>query len=347
MTRSLTLGLVSLVFAVVLMGAGAAVTVAHGPDPSLAGKPFTQDQALTFSWRSGAVPVAAIASAIKAAAADATASRGSRAATVAYASTGPNLIGYGVGATCGVNGLACFTRDAPNGFTMWLREQGHVFDWGTLKWCQSYTVAPTGCYDAETVALDEFGHVEGLGHHINAADGSDYADAVVQTYSRTMPKVGWDMHTFGSCDVATLQLIYDVQSWASKYSTCNGLATTLTLIAPVQAAYQTTISVVATLKVTDDAAYQRLGANPLSARLVTLQTRALGSTVWLSAGTMATGTSSGTYTKALRVTADLQVRAVFVTPIDEGLVGSISVAAKIDVGACRIAPCPLAEGAIR
>ena len=53
---------------------------------------------------------------------------------------GANPIGYGVGATCGVNGIACFTRDAPDGFTMWLREQGHVFDWGTLKWCQAYAI---------------------------------------------------------------------------------------------------------------------------------------------------------------------------------------------------------------
>ena len=101
---------------------------------------------------------------------------------------GANPIGYGVGATCGVNGLACFTRDAPSGFTMWLREQGHVFDWGTLKWCQTYATAPNGCYDAETIALDEFGHVDGLGHHVNKDDDSDYLDAVVQTYSRTKPR---------------------------------------------------------------------------------------------------------------------------------------------------------------
>ena len=65
----------------------------------------------------------------------------SQAATFAYDAGGSNPIGYGAGATCGVNGLACFTRDAPDGFTMWLREQGHVFDWGTLKWCQAYSTA--------------------------------------------------------------------------------------------------------------------------------------------------------------------------------------------------------------
>ena len=58
---------------------------------------------------------------------------------------------------------------------MWLREQGHVFDWGTLRWCQAYTTPPNGCYDVETIALDEFGHVEILNHHVNYTDESDYA----------------------------------------------------------------------------------------------------------------------------------------------------------------------------
>ena len=110
---------------------------------------------------------------------------------------------------------------------MWLREQGHVFDWGTLKWCQSYTTAPNGCYDAETIALDEFGHVEGLDHHANYADDRDYEDAVVQTYSRTKPAAGWNARAFGACDQATLQRRYDVPSWTAKYSTCASLATTV------------------------------------------------------------------------------------------------------------------------
>ena len=181
---------------VAIAGVSAGPIAAHGPDPALGGKPFAQDQLLKYGWRSGAEPVAVIATALKAAAADASATRGSRAALFAYATTGPNLIGYGAGATCGVNGLACFTRDAPDGFSMWVREQGHVFDWGTLRWCQTYKAAPTGCYDVEAIALDEFGHVEGLDHHVNEPDGSDYEDAVVQTYSRTKPKPGWDMHGF-------------------------------------------------------------------------------------------------------------------------------------------------------
>lgn len=325
---------------VVMVGSASA----HGPDPALAGKPFAQNQALTFAWRPGAAPVAAIASAIKAAAADATATRESQAATFAYAATGPNLIGYGIGATCGVNGLACFTRDAPNGFTMWLREQGHVFDWGTLKWCQSYKAPPNGCYDAETIALDEFGHIEGLDHHVNEPDDSDYTDAVVQTYSRTKPAAGWNMHTFGPCDTARLQMIYDMTSWSARYSTCNAVPTTLTVLGPAAVIYGGTATIVATLKVADDAAFGRLALNPVSGRVVTLQSRAPGATTWLTAGTMAYGPTSGTYTKTLTLTADLQVRAVFRTPSDEGLKASTSSAVIVDVGPCKVAPCPQTPG---
>jgi len=335
LVSTLTLGLSVL--------AGSAV--AHGPDPFLAGGAFGQNQALNFSWRSGAVPVAAIQTAIKAAAADVTATRGSKAATFTYATTGGNPIGYGLGATCGVNGIACFTRTAPTSFTMWLREQGHVFDWGSLKWCQSYSVPPSGCFDVETIALDEFGHVEGLGHHVNEPDESDYLDAVVQTFSHAKPQVGWNVHAFGVCDVATLQRVYDVLSWSAKYSTCNLLATTLTVAAPATVVYGGSATAVATLKVTDASAYGRLGANPLSGRVVTLQTRAPGTTTWLVAGTMTAGATAGTYARTLTLTADVQVRAVFKAPTDEGLGGSISSTATIDVGPCKVAPCPMSAPA--
>ncbi len=219
-----------------------------------------------------------------------------RAALFAYDSSGANPIGYGVGATCGVNGLACFTRDAPNGFTMWLREQGHVFDWGTLKWCQTYTTPPSGCYDAETIALDEFGHVEGLGHHANYSDDSDYGDAVVQTYSRTKPNSGYNMHVFGRCDAATLQKLYDMTSWTAKYSTCLDLATVLTIAAsPTSIVVGSSVTLTATLRVVDDDAYLRLGNNPVSGRSVTLQRRPPGATTWTTVGTMAAGPSAGTY----------------------------------------------------
>jgi len=311
------------------------IAFAHGPDPSLSGGPFGQDQVLRYRWRSGAEPVATIKTAIKAAAADVTGTRASRAATFTYDASGANQIGYGVGATCGVNGLACFARDAPSGFTMWLREQGHVFDWGTLKWCQTYASPPNGCYDAETISLDEFGHVEGLGHHVNRDDGSDYLDAVVQTFSRTKPTAGWNMHTFGRCDTATLQLRYDLTSSTTKYSTCLDLDTTLTLSAsPTAVLSGASTTLTATLKVVDDDAYFLLGGNPVSGRTVTLQRRAPGATTWTTVGTMGSGSGSGTYVLVQRPTATTEYRAVFKTPAGEGINGASSAIAKVSVAAC-------------
>lgn len=313
---------------------------AHGPDPA-SGGPFGQNQDLRFRWRTGSEPTAAIKTAVTAAAAAANATRASKAATFTYDPSGASPIGYGVGATCGVNGLACFTRTVPTSFTMWLREQGHVFDWGTLRWCQAYTTPPNGCYDAETIALDEFGHVETLDHHSNYASASDYVDAVVQTFSRTKPAAGWNMHTFGRCDVATLQRQYDMQSWTATYSTCLGLITDLTLTAsPTAILVGGTTNLTATLTVVDYDSYVRLGGNPIDGRVVTLQRRAPGTTTWYTVGTMAGGSGVGTYVLSQRLTSDAEYRAVFNTPTNEGLVGDTSATVRVYVGGCSGAISP-------
>lgn len=327
---SCTAALIAINFAV----GGAA---AHGPDPALGGT-FGQYQDLRFRWRAGAEPTTVIQAAIRAAADASNATRAARAATLTYDSIGANLIGYGLGATCGVNGLACFTRTVPSGFTMWLREQGHVFDWGTLKWCQAYTTAPSGCYDAETIALDEFGHVQGLNHHVNWSDDSDYEDAIVQTYSRTKPSIGWNRHGFGRCDIATLQLLYDVQSWSAKYSTCLDMATDLTLTAaPTGILVGSATTLTATLKVVGSASYGKLGGNPVAGRIVTLQRRAPGATAWITVGTMPSSSTAGTYLLSQRPSVDTEYRAVFGTPSDEGINGDASLTVRIYVSTCGAA----------
>jgi hypothetical protein len=311
---------------------------AHGPDPILGGGLFAPSQDLHFRWRAGSEPAAAIKTAIKEAAIDANASRGSKAATFTYDAAGSNPIGYGLGATCGVNGLACFTRDAPDGFTMWLREQGHVFDWGTLKWCQAYSSAPNGCYDAETIALDEFGHVETLNHHVNWSDDSDYEDAVVQTFSRTKPTTGWNLHTFRRCDVATLQRQYDMVSSTAKYATCLDLDTVLTLSAvPGLIGPHGVTTITATLKVVDYDAYLRIGGNTVSARAVILQRRAAGTTTWTTVGRMTTGSVAGAYVLTQAPVVNTDYRAVFNSPPEEGLNGDISPTVRVTVGACSTA----------
>ncbi len=85
-------------------------TGAHSPTPVLGGGWWAQNATLEFRWRAGAEPAAAIKTAIKAAATDVSQSKASKAASFVYDAGGSNPIGYGPGATCGVNGIACFTR---------------------------------------------------------------------------------------------------------------------------------------------------------------------------------------------------------------------------------------------
>lgn len=318
--------------AAIVLSIAAVGVAAHSPDPVFTGGRYNQNQNLSFSWRSGAVPAPNYQSAIKAAAADASNSRGSQAATFSYAAGASNLIGYGTGATCGPKGIACFTRNPPTSFTMWMREQGHVFDWGSLRWCQYYTSWPNGCFDVENIVLDEFGHVEILNHHSNYSGAPDYTDAVVQELSRTKPTAGWNAHAFGRCDVASLQLQYDMQGWGAKYSTCLDLATAMTLGANAgYVAYGGTVTLTASLKVANNAAYSRLALNPVSFRLVTLQRRPPGGT-WATVGTMSYGSTSGTYTKAVQLTTRTEFRAVFAKPSDEGLRASTSPTVTVAIG---------------
>ena len=305
---------------------------AHGPDPIFSGR-WNQNQGLVFGWRTGYVPAAVYQTAIKAAAADASATRGSQAATFAYSSGASNLIGYGTGATCSTLGIACFTRNPTSSFTIWMREQGHMFDWGSLRWCQAYSSWPDGCFDVENIILDEFGHVEILNHHGTYSNESDYLDALVQTVSHAKPKAGWNAHAFGRCDIASLQLQYDMQGWGARYSTCLSLATTLVLSAnPASIVKGGTTTLTATLKVADNSAYVRLALNPIALRTVTLQRRPAGTTTWTTVGRMANGSTSGTYTTSLSLTARTEFRALFAKPTDEGLLASTSPIVTVAVG---------------
>lgn len=333
--------------ALIVALAAASVTtpvLAHDPDPALSGGTFNQNQALEFRWRSGSEPPSAIRTAVLGAAGDSNATRASRAATFTYDSTAANPIGYGTG-TCGVNGLACFTRTAPTGYTMWFREHGRVFDWGSLRWCQMQSSPTNGCYDAETIALDEFGHVEILNHHVNFADESDYTDAVVQTYSRTRPKTGWDMHVYGPCDTATLQMKYDLSSLSSLYSRCLDLVTVLTLsISDTSVPYAGLVDFTAYLKVATNTDYGRLSANPIGGRTIRLQRRAIGSTTWANLVTLPASSTAGTYPASLRLYSTADFRAVFSTPSNEGVRGDTSPTVRITVAPCT-ANCPLETSA--
>jgi hypothetical protein len=316
-----------------------APAVAHSPNPMLGGGLFAQNQALEYRWAGGGTPPSAMKAAINAAAEDSNASRRSKAPVFDDASGASNTIYYGVDVPCGVNGLACFSRTAPDGFRMWLRENGHRYDWGTLRWCEM-TGDPDGCYEAETITLDEFGHVLGLDHHVNYADDSDYADAVVQTYSRTKPRTGWNAHVYGRCDIAALQQAYDVLSATTLYSTCLDVPSSLGLSASrTSVVAGAVVTYTATLK---SAGTGRLSNNLVAGRTVVLQRRT--ATGWADMQVMAPG-SSGTYTAQVVAWSDMDVRALFRKPSNEGLRSDASPEIPIDVSAgCTDLLCPQGSG---
>jgi hypothetical protein len=179
---------------------------------------------------------------------------------------------------------------------------------------------PNGCFDVENVALDEFGHIEGLGHHVNHADDRDYTDAVVQTVSHTKPNVGWNAHVYGRCDVATLQRSFDVPAATTKISACLDLATALGLTASSTAIPAgRSVTFTATLRIGSSSAYGQLSGNALSGRSVVLQRRAPWVSTWSTLGTMAAGPSAGTYVTTTTPGATYEYRAVYSAPSTEGL----------------------------
>ena len=310
---------------------------AHAPDPVLSGGLFAQNADLHYRWGTGGTPPAAIRTAVNGAAGGSNASRRSKAATFTYDSAGGNSVYYGVDVPCGVNGLACFRRDAPTWFGVWLRENGHRYDWGTLRWCE-LNGDPNGCYDAENVVLDELGHVLGLDHHVNYADDSDYADAVVQTYTHAKPKVGWNAHVFGRCDIATLQQQYDVASWTTPYSTCLDVPTRTTLaVTSTSVVSGSVVKFTATLTSAGDG---RLSNNPMSGRVVVLQRRS--GTTWSDVLTLGPGATAGSYSGSLTMLGSGDYRAAYRKTSTEGVRTSTSAAVSVTVAAgCTQKICPL------
>lgn len=326
------------------LAVAAGTVMAHGPDPLVGGALWAQSQAVTYQWRSGQVPPSWMATAIDNAAADASLTRASRAATFARVGSGSaSLIAYGEPTGCSPAGIACFDRSgAPGSFKLWFRAHGFVFDWGTLRWCEGLSTIANGCFDAETVALDEFGHVDGLGHHANFANSSDYLDAVVQTVSRARPGVGWLAHAFGRCDVARLQLEYDRLTPRDPFSSCLAIATTTAISASSTSLWAgDAVRFTVTLRTTAASANRALANDPISGRNVTLQRRIVGSTTWTSIGSMTpSSTSEGTYVLTVSPTATYEWRAVFLPATGDGAVTSTSSIVKVSVSGCSGTGCP-------
>jgi hypothetical protein len=319
--------------------------LAHGPDPLLGTRTWSSNQVVGYAWASGAMPPSWMVPAIDAGAGDVAESRGSRAASFVRQSGAPSTIAYGVVTPCPSYGIACIDRTGvPTSFAgLWFRPHGWSFDWGTLRWCQAQATFTDGCYDVENVTLDELGHIEILGHHVNYDDQSDFTDAVVQASAHTRPRAGWNQHVFGVCDVARLQLEYQLQHASDPVSTCLSLPTVLSLTASPTSAYVgTTVAFSANLKVKLDAANNRaMSGDPLSGRTVLLQRRAVGATTWTTASTMTPSTSpEGSYNALWSPTATYDWRVFFSTPTDEGVIGATSGTIRVAVSGCSGAGCP-------
>ncbi|HUQ43920.1 MAG TPA: hypothetical protein VM451_05850, partial [Candidatus Limnocylindria bacterium] len=208
-------------------------SIAHSPDPLLGSTAWDTDQIVGYQWWPGAVPPSWAAAEIDAGAEDVGQSRASHAAFFKRVSSADSRIAYGGNVPCSSYGIACMNRTGvPESFAgMWFRPHGWSFDWGTLKWCQALVSPVNGCYDVENVALDEFGHIEMLGHHVNFDDDSDFLDSVVQFAARSRPRDGWNEHVFGRCDVARLQLEYALDKATTPVSSCLNLVAAATISA--------------------------------------------------------------------------------------------------------------------
>jgi hypothetical protein len=326
----------------------ATAAAAHSPDPQLgtSGALWAQDQVIPYRWSPGQAPPAWMSGPIDTAAADIGATRASRAATFTRTADATSWIAYGGWDPCPSYAIACMDRSgAPRSFAMWFRVHGRALDWGVLRWCQAQASFTDGCYDAENLALDELGHVEILGHHANYTDGSDYADSVVQASAHSRPKIGWNQHYLGRCDVARLQLEYELRRPGDNLSTCLPLATAATLGSSAASIYiGSSVRFTATLKVAVSSGARNLSGDPLSSRTVLLQRRSIGGTTWTTVATMAGTTVSGTYGVTWSPTGSYDWRAFFQPAAADGAQASSSTAVRVTVSGCGGGICPSSSG---
>jgi hypothetical protein len=338
MKRSLLLAIPSVLLIALL---SAQATLATSVTPIKYGK-WRQNQVVPFMWKADARPPAWLRPAILDATADSGSSRRSKAAVFDLDDSATSWIGY-MADVCTDGAIGCAWNNAPNSFTLRIRPQGWVFDWGTLRWCQFYDTDPDGCFDAELVTLHELGHVQSLGHIEDAADPGDWLDSIMHQVTRAKPKTGWNAHGFGRCDVAALQTAYQPLTPSTDISTCLSLRTAASVSGSASSVpYRGNVKFTATLATADDVIYSKLRGLPLSQRTVALERRLPGGS-WYSYGQMQTTATDGHYVLTVSITNTYDWRMTFVAPGDEGLLASTSTSIRVTVGDCT-SGCPLSGG---
>jgi len=314
--------------------------------------------ASTTPWPSG------LASAANAAITDINNSRVAR--TPLYVKTSASIatlkIYYGgtevAGKCTETTALAC-----RNGLSIYVASS-HVMSW--VKYCQIEDV--TGCYDIGNILTHEIGHRQGLAHYpsIDGHAGQDgigeKCDAsyfgpgasitIMQCAQRKKGLAGYTQHFYGTCDNATLQMLWGLYTSADKIPLCPGLTrrTTALTLSFVKGASQATFT--ANLKLALPGTYDFWAGtawqndvpilyenSPLSGRTVQLQV--LSGSSWVTLGSMtAAGSGTYTYTRTLPST-NTTYQAVFAAPTNDNLAADTSNQVSVPGAPCTLPPCPI------
>ena len=303
------------------------------PTPNFAGGAWPKGKALTYHWKSDAVPPAWAWSPLQSGADDATRTSISSSPRFIYRSDGANSVAYtgSLPSFCSSAAIACARRSMPSYWGVWIRPHGTDLPWGTLRWCQK-TSSASGCLDIRRVILHELGHIAGLDHPSSAGFTLSVNDSVMQGITPMRPQAGASRHAYGRCDVATLQELYDTPDNKTAISTCNDVATRVTLAASSSSVRRgSTVKLTATLNVTGNSAFRQLAGNPLNGRTVALKYRRAGSADAWSTVWMRSLYSGGRYEVAITPGATWEFKAVFPHPPSEGLRFSSSDKVRVKV----------------
>jgi hypothetical protein len=218
--------------------------------------------------------------------------------------------------------IACASHDAAS-WTLRMRPQGYDFRWGSLRWCEK--TGGSGCFDAEHVALHEFGHAIGLDHPEEAGFHLPPASTVMHQVTPAKPESSWNRHAFGSCDVASLQEQYGLPTMSTTIASCNDVQTTITLTASdTSLVAGDRVSFKATLRIKGSSAYGQLSGIRLNGREVQLRRRTAGTSGSWTISTMRPTDTPGVYSLSLAPGRSYELKAVFPTPELEGLRSSSS-----------------------
>jgi hypothetical protein len=307
-------------------------TVAARPVPAFAAGGWPRDTSLGFRWQSGEAPPTWARPDIKAAAADASASSGARSPRFVYSDSAADSIRYtSLFPTFCRYGIACASRNMPSFWAVWLRPHGTDFSWGTLRWCQMTDTS--GCFDIRRVMLHELGHITGLNHPSSEGFRLEAQETIMHAIAPAKPSAGSSRHTFGRCDVATLQELYDVPTNSTAISSCNDVATQLALSASATSVSRGgSVKLTARLMVVDSSSFGLLAGNLLNGRSVKLKYRRAGSTdAWSSVWMTPRPTGGGYYDSTITPSATWEFEAAFPSPSGEGLRYSASNIVKVKV----------------